>query len=119
MKEKILNLEKSLFKYEYMSNIEYLDYIIDDTYEEIGKSGSIYNKNDVIKELSNLKEDRDIEIYNFKCNKISNNIWLVHYITKSNDKNIYRTSIWREEESLKILFHQASEYKENIELEKY
>ena len=119
MNEKILNLEKSLFKYEYMSNIEYLDSIIDDTYEEIGKSGSIYNKKDVIQELNNLKEDRNIEIYNFKCNKISNNIYLVHYITKSNDKNIYRTSIWREEESLKILFHQASEYKENIELEKF
>ena len=119
MNEKILNLEKSLFKYEYMSNIEYLDSIIDDNYEEIGKSGLIFNKNDVIQELSNLKEDRDIEIYNFKCNKISNNIWLVHYITKSNDKNIYRTSIWKEENNLKLLFHQASEYKENIQLEKY
>ena len=93
--------------------------VIDDTYEEIGKSGSIYNKKDVIQELNNLKEDRNIEIYNFKCNKISNNIYLVHYITKNNDKNIYRTSIWKEENNLKIIFHQASEYKENIELEKF
>ena len=119
MFEKILRLEKSLFKYKYMSNIEYLDTIIDDNYEEIGQSGKIFNKKDVIKELNSLKSDRNIEIYNYKCNKISNNVYLVHYITKNNSKNIYRTSIWKDDDYTKIIFHQASEYKEEIKLEKY
>ena len=104
----ILDLEKSLFKYNYMSNIDYLNSIIDDQYEEIGKSGLLFNKDDVIKELSNLKTDRDIKIYNYTCREISNNIYLVHYITKSNNTNIYRTSIWKNDESLKIIFHQAN-----------
>lgn len=116
MNEKILNLEKSLFKYEYTSNIEYLNSIIDDTYKELGKSGKMYNKEDVIKELSNLKSDRDIKIYNYECNNISEDIWLVHYITKNGNNNIFRTSIWKYNKSLKIIFHQASEYKENIQL---
>lgn len=50
-------------------------------------------------------------IYNFECKRIDANTYLVHYVTKSNDNLIYRTSIWTadgEDERLKILFHQAS-----------
>lgn len=53
MKNKILELEKSLFKYEFMSNIDYLNEIVDDKYIEIGKSGKMINKENVINELSN------------------------------------------------------------------
>ena len=51
MKNKILELEKSLFKYEYMTDIAYLNEIIDDQYIEVGKSGKQFNKEDVIKEV--------------------------------------------------------------------
>ena len=37
MENIILELEKSLFKYEFMSDIEYLNKIIDDKYVEVGK----------------------------------------------------------------------------------
>ncbi len=120
MNEQILKLEKSLFKYEYMTNIEYLNKVIDDEYIEIGKSGKIFNKKEVIDELSALKEDRKITIYNFTCHTIEHNIFLVHYVTKSGNDNIYRTSIWKKENNIiKILFHQASFYKEEIELNDY
>lgn len=93
MNKEILDLEKSLFKYQYMSDINYLDKIIDDTYKEMGKSGKIITKKDVISELSNLKEDRNIIIYNYEFNQINNNIYLIHYITKNDEKLIYRTSM--------------------------
>ena len=47
MNNKILEAEKSLFKYEFMSDITYLNEIIDDEYIEIGKSGkkfAVYKK---------------------------------------------------------------------------
>jgi len=120
MNNKILEAEKSLFKYEFMSDITYLNEIIDDEYIEIGKSGKKFNKKDVIKDLSILKKDRKIIIYNFTCDKIEENIYLIHYITQSNNDNIYRTSIWRkEDDKIKIIFHQASLYKENINLIEY
>ena len=120
MEEKLLKLEKSLFKYEYMSNLDYLNNIIDDRYEEVGKSGKKFSKNDVINELSSIKSDRNITIYNFICNEIDKNVWLVHYITLDNNNKIYRTSIWKQyEDSVKIIFHQASQLIENIELLKY
>jgi len=120
MNNKILELEKSLFKYEFMSDIEYLDGIIDDDYIEIGKSGKKFIKKDIIKELSILKEDRQISIYNYTCDKIDENIYLIHYITKDDKDIIYRTSIWKEKnDKIKIIFHQASLYKEEIDLIKY
>ena len=113
----ILELEKSLFKYEYMSNVDYLNSVIDDSYLEVGKSGYKITKKDVIDELSSLDEDRNIIIYNFSCNELSNDIYLVHYFTKKESDNIFRTSIWKKENNnFKILFHQASLYKDEINL---
>ncbi len=120
MNKQILKLEKSLFKYECMSDATYLDKIIDDNFIEIGKSGKKYNKEDVINDLSITKEDRKITIYNFTCEKLSEDIYLIHYITKSDKGNIYRTSIWRKEyDRVKIIFHQASFYRENVDLTEY
>ncbi len=121
MNSRILELEKSLFQYKYMTNIEYLNKILDENYIEIGKSGRKFNKNDVITDLSSLKEDRKIIIYNFSCNKIDEKTYLVHYITKDeNNNNIYRTSIWQEKFNEFIMtFHQASLYKEDVTLIKF
>ena len=117
MEKTILEMEKSLFKYEYMSNKEYLNNILDDRYEELGKSGKKYNKHDVISKLNNYKSDRNIVIYNYTCKEISKDIWIIHYITLSNSTKFYRTSIWKKDiNSIKIVFHQASEYKEDINL---
>jgi hypothetical protein len=118
--KRILNKEKSLFKYKYIKDINYLAEVIDDNYEEIGKSGNIFYKDDVINELSNLKTDRNITIFNYKCRKIDTNIYLINYITKHNQNNIFRTSIWKQENNkFKIIFHQASLYSEDIKLISY
>ena len=116
----ILDKEKSLFKYKYMKDIKYLEELIDDDYKEIGKSGKVFNKEDIIEYLSNLKEDRNITIYNYNCRKISTNTFLVNYITKNNNDNSFRTSIWKKENNkFKIIFHQASLYLENTKLIDY
>lgn len=111
--ENILELEKSLFKYDYMSNKEYLNNIIADNYKELGKSGIVFNKDDVVNYLLSQQRDRDIEMYNFSGEELMPDLWIVHYITLSDNKKIYRTSIWKHN---KIIFHQASEYKDDIDL---
>ena len=111
--ENILELEKSLFKYDYISNKEYLNSIIADNYKELGKSGILFNKDDVVNYLLSQHRDRDIEIYNFSGEELMPDLWIVHYITLSDNKKIYRTSIWKHN---KIIFHQASEYKDDIDL---
>ena len=120
MHDRILELEKSLFKYEFMKDMAYLNIIIDDKYIEVGKSGKKFNKKDIINDLSILKADRKINIYNFTCDKIDEKIYIIHYIIKNGSNNIYRTSIWKkDEEIIKIIFHQASFYNEAIDLIEY
>jgi len=117
MKNKILELEKSLFKVEYMSDYNYLDNIIADNFKECGKSGYLFDKKGTIDFLLSVKEDRKIDIYNFECEEITEESWLVHYITKNDTGElIYRTSIWVMKENLKLLYHQASVLKEEIKL---
>ena len=119
MNTELLKLEKNFFDIKYMKNIEYLNNHIDDEYLEVGKSGFFINKTDVIKELSNLKENRNIDIYNFSQKQIDENTYIAHYITLNKEQEkIYRTSIWKKEENFKILFHQASILTDDIILTK-
>ena len=62
----LLELEKSLFKVEFMSDLNYLDSIIDDNFIECGKSGLFFDKKVTVEELSKLDSDRDIKIYFIK-----------------------------------------------------
>ena len=116
MKEKVLELEKSLFKHEYTSNKNYLENIIHVNFIECGKSGLLYDNKITIDSLLECQTDRDIKIYNFTCEQIDNNTYLVHYITVTNDIKYYRTSIWKQEENLKLYFHQATEFIDKVEL---
>lgn len=119
MKEKILTLEKNLFKLEYISNKEWLEKIIDNNFSECGKSGYLFYKKDTIESLLECTEDRPIKIYNYEYKKIDEKTYLVHYITKSQDKIYYRTSIWINNLELKLLYHQATEFHEKIDLIEY
>ena len=119
MKEEILTLEKNLFKLEYISNKEWLEKTIDDKFIECGKSGYLFHKKDTIESLLECTEDRPITIYNYEYQQIDEKTYLIHYITKSQDKIYYRTSIWTMDSNLKLLYHQATEFKENLTLIEY
>ncbi|MBQ8043975.1 MAG: nuclear transport factor 2 family protein [Clostridia bacterium] len=116
----ILFLEKSLFKHEYISNGKWLENTIHDKFAECGKSGLLYNKKGIVKFLLSCSQDRDITICNFECEKVDDNTWLVHYITKSNNGELYyRTSIWVKDNNLKLLYHQATKLNVDVELTEF
>lgn len=119
MENAILELEKNFFKYDYISNTKWLDKTIHDNFKECGKSGIFFNKKETIKSLMECTEDRKIQIYNYECAQIDKNTYLIHYITKFEETLVYRTSIWIIEDSLKLLFHQASKLNLDIELIKF
>ena len=68
--QKLLDLEKMFFDYSYISDKVWLENTIHNDFTECGRSGMLFNKQDVIKSLLECKEDRKIEIYNFACRKI-------------------------------------------------
>lgn len=107
----LLELENRLFKLKYISSKEWLERILHNDFHECGKSGVLFNKEDTVQSLIECTCDRDIEICDFECRNITDTSWLVHYITKSDNKRYYRTSVWVKEENVKLLFHQATELK--------
>lgn len=119
MTQDILFLEKSFILKECMSNKEWLDNIIHDNFIECGKSGLLFDKKGTVEFLLSCNDNRDITIYNFECQNIDNNTWLVHYITKSDVELYYRTSIWGMDKNLKLLYHQATKLNEQVELTKF
>ena len=109
MLNELLSLEKRLFMHKYISDKNWLDNTIHEDFLECGKSGLIYNKKGTMEFLLSCTEDRDIKIYNFEYKKIDYNTYLIHYITKANNEELYyRTSVWVMDKNLKLLYHQAT-----------
>lgn len=116
MKNKILEMEKTFFLYSYMSDKTWLNKVLHPAFKECGKSGYLSDKQETIEALLTYTKDRDIVIYNYEYTEMSTNTFLIHYITKSDNTLIYRTSIWINENHLMLLFHQASTLNTAIEL---
>lgn len=108
MYQKLLDLEKDFFRIECISSKEWLASTLHDDFMECGKSGFLSNKEEVMEGLLACKEDRNIRINNFSCERIEENCWLVHYITESEDELFFRTSIWVGQQQLQMRFHQAT-----------
>lgn len=116
MEQTLLTLEKQFFDLQYMSDEDWLNRTIHDDFIECGKSGYLSDKVKTIQALLACKENRKIEIYNYAYFPIHTNCYIVHYITKMDTKYYYRTSIWVKNQNLQLLFHQASELKEETKL---
>lgn len=114
----LLSLEKDFFKYDKITDRKWLDAVLHDNYREVGKSGIIFYKKDTINALLEATTDRNITIFNFDFEELKTDCWIVHYITRdNNDELFYRTSIWVKENNLKLIFHQASRLKSSLDLE--
>lgn len=116
----LLTMEKKFFQHQYISDKKWLNSVLHKDFKECGQSGKLYDKPMTMEGLLSCNGDRTIIIYNFECNPITSDCWMVHYITKSSeDVPVYRTSIWVKEGQLKLLFHQASQLYETVPLTKY
>lgn len=115
MENKLLELEKQFFQIKYISNKKWLEEILHEHFIECGKSGYLYDKKDTINALLDCQKNREIVIYNYSCEAIDSNSWIVHYVTKTEHHAYYRTSIWVKTDILQLRFHQATIYKEQKE----
>lgn len=107
-----MELENRFFKLKYISDRDWLGRTLHEDFCECGKSGLLFNKKMTVESLLQCRRDRNIVILDFECRKISDNCYLVHYVTESDNKRYYRTSIWVKEADIKLLFHQATELNE-------
>lgn len=109
MEKLLLELENRFFQHSYISDRDWLEQTLHENFLECGKSGRLFHKADTVNSLLQCKEDRQIQIEDFQCSKISSNTWIVHYLTGSSEgEPVFRTSIWIKKHTLQLYFHQAT-----------
>ncbi len=114
LNETIKKLEKSLQVPDFRKNPVKLSHLIADEFIEIGKSGKVWNKSDLIEVLIN-ETSTEITMTDFSLSPLSENLMLVIYTaiqsTKdgSPDVKSKRSSIWKLfDNDWKIIFHQGT-----------
>ena len=116
----LLSLEKNFFERKYSSDRNWLNSILHDDFVECGKSGLLFHKEETANALALCQKNREIVIYNFAYQEIKPDCWLVHYITKNKEGQLfYRTSLWVKEDQMKLRFHQASQLNMDVGLVPY
>ncbi len=106
--EIIKNLELKLSNPEGRKDTKCLSEIFSDNFEEIGKSGRVFNKNEILSLLSN-EESQKIELNDFKFIRLSEFVILAKYSAFCNGVNSLRSSIWvKNTKDWKILHHQGT-----------
>lgn len=101
-------LENSLLESPTRNSREYLDQILYDDFFEIGSSGNIYQKSDVLKFLPE-EAPFSYKIINFQVQQLSSNCVLVTYLIKKDKEESHRSSIWKYHAGTwKMIFHQGT-----------
>lgn len=110
MLDTLVNLEKSLFKYENCMDLRYLTRILHPDFMEFGTSGKIYNRNTTIELLQTVTSDRPITIHSATLKQLSSYQWLLHYVSENEESGVIsnRTSIWIKEHDYQLYFHQGT-----------
>ncbi|WP_323703500.1 hypothetical protein [Mammaliicoccus sp. Dog046] len=82
--------------------------ILHKDFKEFGKSGKTFYKDDI----QNAQLDTDeYEIYDFEEYTLAEDVKLCTYtlVNKTQNQSTNRSSIWKFEESWKLIFHQGTE----------
>lgn len=102
-------LEKKLLASPTKKSIKALDELLATDFKEFGKSGFIYDKQEILNSLLD-EEPRNLTAKYFEVKLLENKVYLVTYTTIENGISTLRSSIWKSfDNRLQMLFHQGTE----------
>lgn len=118
IKNQIRELEEKLLHEDVRSNPEILIELLADDFEEIGVSGKIISRQEVIDWLVNKERDIQWSLDNFRVKELSPNVVFSLYeakkkdISKNTTRGSMRSSIWKlHGKQWKMIFHQGTQVK--------
>tara|TARA_B100001094_G_scaffold333419_1_gene411926 strand:- start:1564 stop:1926 length:363 start_codon:yes stop_codon:yes gene_type:complete len=107
-------LEKKLHTSIVRRSTKVLDELLCDDFQEFGKSGSIYNKRDIINHLP-AAPDQNLNAHDFAVKQLDDKAFLLTYKTTENHLQVLRSSVWiLSGGSLRMMFHQGTLMHESI-----
>lgn len=109
-RKKIYALEISLLDPQVRKNIKELDRLIANNFYEIGASGKVYDKNNVLARLPLEQNDEILgEVIDFDIDNITEYLIRANYILEEKTRRTRRTSIWqRQNDNYQMIFHQGT-----------
>jgi hypothetical protein len=83
--------------------------LIADDFVEFGKSGAVYDKEDILNALVGEQDDLEIEVSEFVARELSSDVVLVTYKTTARGAFANRSSIWvKRDGRWQMTFHQGT-----------
>lgn len=110
LKQEIYSLENALLQPQVRGSAEELHRLLAEDFIEFGKSGTVFNKERIVRELPK-DSPINIIISDFEVKHLEGNILLATYKTTNidNKTSALRSSIWRlEDKGWRIVFHQGT-----------
>ena len=104
----IEQLELSLLEQVARQSSGHLDAIIHDDFIEFGKSGRIFNKQEIIDYLSS-EEIKKFTVSDFQIKLLSKDVVLATYKTAEEGMTVLRSSVWKyKNDNWRMVFHQGT-----------
>jgi len=117
--EILRELEVSLHQSSNRKSVEVLDELLDAGFREIGRSGQIYDRKDVIASLLNEKDTRSVIASDFDCKLLCDDVALLTYRSESGNPaaTTLRSSIWKKGPAgWQMTFHQGTPHRHDGEI---
>jgi hypothetical protein len=110
---KLEELEKSLHRREVRNAAQIVDQLLADDFVEIGRSGRVYDKTQILSALAAESGVVAVETDNFQFRTIADGVVLLTYVTRTTDgagsRAALRSSIWKQIDGRwQMLFHQGT-----------
>ncbi|MBY6706255.1 DUF4440 domain-containing protein [Rhodococcus sp. BP-241] len=107
--EHVIGLEKALLDPSTRSSQTELDRLLDPSFEEIGASGRLWTRREIVAALIDAPESEPIESANFNGRRIADDMVHVTYETRHEGRHARRSSLWRQVDGRwTLLFHQGT-----------
>jgi hypothetical protein len=105
----VIAAELSLLTHEVRSDAALLDQYLADDFEEIGKSGRLWSRVEMISAMLDESDDETIRAEELTGRVISADLVLVRYVSNSSTGVARRSSVWRREgRRWRVVFHQGT-----------
>lgn len=118
LESEIKELEEKLLKHEVRADINQIENLLDDSFLEIGSSGSIYTKKDELNALPIEEKSIVWHLSDFQIKQIADDIVLALYKAHKRDHRTrkinysMRSSLWKKTDNQwKVVFHQGTNIK--------
>ena len=85
------------------------DAVLDDGFVEVGQSGRVWTRDEMLAALAASPADPSVELLEFSVDELAPTVWLARYDTVGDGVRHHRSSIWiRSGDEFRMRYHQGT-----------